>query len=1063
MTRKRIVLAAVGLIGLALLFAVLFRLPLAEAGLKATLAAQGFDTPRLRVVQLDWRRLAVAEFSVGDTPQIRIGSLVADFTPGGLIAGRLDRLAVSDASIRLRTGEKGIVVEGLPLFAGSDTDSGPPELPVGELLLENVRIQAATPFGEVVADLGGRLQPVDGESGISARLSYAVRSQYGAASGRIAGEFTGPDGVAAEMSIADGNLQGPFASARDLAGQLTVTLRRGLLTEATVDLAAGTLSAQADGGETSGLSGTVAITGRYRDDRGQLSVILNEPENAAAISLDGSVDTPLSAPAWDLSGRLEVTERSALWPALDIQPPSSGRATVTFASRGRAPEEWRAADQGLAGMLASLDATAQARLELKQIDHAALGKGLDGRMDVEAEIGNGVLALRWPESGDLRLAELAPGLFDPADLPSEFRPKQIGALTLALQPRDDTSPTIRVRQDGGHYRVEFDGGLSLSATGGIKAAGGMAGSIVLDGDGGAQRFDVASFGLDAALSRTPALRGLAVRMSGTAVGTLQQQTAQFRLQGNLDHIDLHDIEASRLALALPLEFEHDGNTLTLRQSGDGSLSLARLTAGPVAVESDTVLSLRPSREPLASLIPPSAPDGSMTGNFAVQADSKWLALRLRQSGAEPVAIDLSDIHMTVSASTGPGDTAPVDADLSISGLSIPAYDLKASSVAATSVLVPAGKRAELSLTMASVRHDLDTPLFVPIRLSANATRQGQSVTFVTSAFDGQNVERLSLKGDYDLTAQGGQVAVHLPALVFAPNALQPKALFPPLGDLTDVSGSLTGDLRVALSPDGLDGGGTLRAEGLGFTLGGLRVSGIGTTLQLTKLSPLTSAANQELKIATIDSVTTVNDIDVRYRLGGGGADETVPRLFVERFAAKLFGGAVSGTDVVADPADGRLDGTLTVQSLSLEQIMALIGAEGVTGTGALSGTIPVSVDGGRLRVQGGALASDGEGVLHIPSDQVAQIIGTGNKDLALVARVLENFRYESLSMRIDKQAEGDGQVRLSMLGHNPAVLDGHPFQFNVNLSSNVDELLVALAQAYGQATGLMNRALENIR
>ena len=104
MTRKRIVLAAVGLIGLALLSAVLFRLPLAEAGLKATLAAQGFDTPRLRVVQLDWRRLAVAEFSVGDTPQMRIGSLVADFTPGGLIAGRLDRLAVSDASIRLGSG-----------------------------------------------------------------------------------------------------------------------------------------------------------------------------------------------------------------------------------------------------------------------------------------------------------------------------------------------------------------------------------------------------------------------------------------------------------------------------------------------------------------------------------------------------------------------------------------------------------------------------------------------------------------------------------------------------------------------------------------------------------------------------------------------------------------------------------------------------------------------------------------------------------------------------------------------------------------------------------------------
>jgi hypothetical protein len=45
---------------------------------------------------------------------------------------------------------------------------------------------------------------------------------------------------------------------------------------------------------------------------------------------------------------------------------------------------------------------------------------------------------------------------------------------------------------------------------------------------------------------------------------------------------------------------------------------------------------------------------------------------------------------------------------------------------------------------------------------------------------------------------------------------------------------------------------------------------------------------------------------------------------------------------------------------------------------------------------------------------------------------------------------------LRLGGHNPAVLDSHPFDINVNLVTNLDRILDALAEWYrlsGQALG----------
>jgi hypothetical protein len=76
----------------------------------------------------------------------------------------------------------------------------------------------------------------------------------------------------------------------------------------------------------------------------------------------------------------------------------------------------------------------------------------------------------------------------------------------------------------------------------------------------------------------------------------------------------------------------------------------------------------------------------------------------------------------------------------------------------------------------------------------------------------------------------------------------------------------------------------------------------------------------------------------------------------------------------------------------------------------------------------------------------------------MAARALEDFRFETLTLDIAKTAANDATLRLSTLGHNPAVLDGQPFQFNINLESNLTSVLEALKQGYSLSDEALERA-----
>ena len=130
----------------------------------------------------------------------------------------------------------------------------------------------------------------------------------------------------------------------------------------------------------------------------------------------------------------------------------------------------------------------------------------------------------------------------------------------------------------------------------------------------------------------------------------------------------------------------------------------------------------------------------------------------------------------------------------------------------------------------------------------------------------------------------------------------------------------------------------------------------------------------------------------------------------------------------------------------------------MSGTGSLDGRVPARFSQGRLTIAGGNLSARAPGTLrYLPQKLPTEVTAAGESvDLAL--RALSDFRYDRLSLDLDKGAEGEGTVMLRLQGNNPAVLSGQAFNFNIRVDSNFDRLADVALLSLRSAQDLLRRA-----
>jgi hypothetical protein len=360
-------------------------------------------------------------------------------------------------------------------------------------------------------------------------------------------------------------------------------------------------------------------------------------------------------------------------------------------------------------------------------------------------------------------------------------------------------------------------------------------------------------------------------------------------------------------------------------------------------------------------------------------------------------------------------------------------------------------RAEARFDGMQLAQDDSPPLLHPLVLSAAVERRSDQLR-LTGTLGPLGAEALvALTGRHHLDSGLGNLLIRAQPFDFSAGAPQPAELLPALSELRFVQGRGEAEARLSWSQDGLESGGQVTLSEVTLESGELTVVGLDLNLVLDDLLAPSSPPGQSLSFERLEAGVPLEGLDGSFRLLPDQG------LLIERAAFRMLAGDFLVRDAIIDPRSAEQRIGFQVGGMELEEVLETLQIEGLSGSGTVAGTIPLVIEGDKLLVEQARLEATGPGVLRYVSANAAAALQSGGASVELMLQALEDFRYQELTLDADMNAEDQVSLLLSILGHNPQVLEGHPFRFNITLSSDLGPILQALRQGYELTDSLFRR------
>lgn len=304
---------------------------------------------------------------------------------------------------------------------------------------------------------------------------------------------------------------------------------------------------------------------------------------------------------------------------------------------------------------------------------------------------------------------------------------------------------------------------------------------------------------------------------------------------------------------------------------------------------------------------------------------------------------------------------------------------------------------------------------------------------------------LVLDGDYDPSQGAGQVGVVLPRTEIGPLAVA-------IGDVTDLAGGIGDAIRgfiaaegeIALVEGAFRGGVRVVLDEISYEDADFALARVAGAVDFDLETAPATLPRQRLTGLTTAGPFRNAPFELVFDIGPGDT------LTIHGLAIQAFGGTVALRDMTVNPYTLESRGRLVVTGADMESVVETIAVDDLNATGRMSGVVPVRIVGDRVIIAGGRLESDGTGRLSYWSPALAQA-AQGDESIRLLVQALEDFRYDKLTLTVDSPEAGDGVASLRLEGRNPNVLDGYPFDININLETDFDKLARMLLDIYRRA------------
>lgn len=304
----------------------------------------------------------------------------------------------------------------------------------------------------------------------------------------------------------------------------------------------------------------------------------------------------------------------------------------------------------------------------------------------------------------------------------------------------------------------------------------------------------------------------------------------------------------------------------------------------------------------------------------------------------------------------------------------------------------------------------------------------------------------SLQADGTLQLQQAEVlrfsATHALAKGCGKGFVAMKQHLPTLGKLLQSSSSLLSPLDLqAGDAEGrfdlnwcaqpvfvFDARGNMQARAASLGWERARLEGVDFSLQLDALQFLRGRFALSAQSGQLATGTALADLKINLAM-------EAPKLNVQELQIKLLGGSLHAGSVAVDwPPIGQ---TLPVdiRHIDLGQLLALFKLNGLSGSGQLSGMLPLTYREGGVEINDGRFDSLGAGTIkYAPDAAVPSNIGL---------QVLRNLHFQKLGMQVWYARSGAYRAQIRLDGNNPDFYSGYPVRFGLNINGALPGLFRA--------------------
>ncbi len=165
------------------------------------------------------------------------------------------------------------------------------------------------------------------------------------------------------------------------------------------------------------------------------------------------------------------------------------------------------------------------------------------------------------------------------------------------------------------------------------------------------------------------------------------------------------------------------------------------------------------------------------------------------------------------------------------------------------------------------------------------------------------------------------------------------------------------------------------------------------------------------------------------------------QLKVHQINANLFAGRIYTPPFVYASKKKVNAISVVAEGLSLTQIAQLSKGSKVSASGTLDGAIPILLDAKGVNVPNAKLFARAPGGLVKFKSGAGDSLKQSNAVVGIAIDALANFHYNQLNIEANYQPKGDMLAKLKFTGFNPDFFDGQATNLNVNLTSNLLDLL----------------------